>query len=54
MCLQHPHRYFNAQATGVYYKEEGGGLGRMSQAPQAWAGDGVVPQFCFPHPLWGC
>ena len=61
MCHQHPNRYFNAQATGVYYKEEGGGLERMSQdrqrlepqACQAWAGDGVVPQFCIPHPLRG-
>lgn len=50
MCYQHAHRYFNAQAIGRYYKEEGGGLGRMSQewqclepqAFQAWAGDGVT------------
>lgn len=61
MCYQHAHRYFNAQAISMYYKEEGGGLGRMSQeqqhlkpqAFQAWAGDGVAPQPCFPHPLQG-
>ena len=50
MCYQHAHRYFNAQAIRMYYKEEDGGLGRMSQewqclepqAFQAWAGDGVA------------